>query len=380
MNRFFLTGRSLALLAVLIPLLLLFIYVGLRSGPLAPVAVTTAQVESRAISPSLFGIGTVEARYTYKIGPTSAGRLQQLTVQVGDRVAAGQRLGEMSPVDINDRIRAQRAVVKRAQAGLLESQARQQHAQAQLHRYQQLFTSQLASEETITVKRQEYAIADAALEAAGEELARSFAELDAVEAQRNNLQLTSPADGLVISRELDPGSTVVAGQSVVEVIDPTSLWVNVRFDQISASGLVAGLPATITLRSRQGEPALQGRVLRLEPKADAVTEELLAKIVFDHLPEPLPAIAELAEVTVTLPARPHTATLPNAAIRIYQGTTGVWKLNAAGKQFVPIQLGAADLNGRVEVKHGLQVGDSVVVYSESALAAHSRIQVVKTLP
>lgn len=187
MNRFFLTGRSLALLAVLIPLLLLFIYVGLRSGPLAPVAVTTAQVESRAISPSLFGIGTVEARYTYKIGPTSAGRLQQLTVQVGDRVAAGQRLGEMSPVDINDRIRAQRAVVKRAQAGLLESQARQQHAQAQLHRYQQLFTSQLASEETITVKRQEYAIADAALEAAGEELARSFAELDAVEAQRNRL-------------------------------------------------------------------------------------------------------------------------------------------------------------------------------------------------
>ena len=57
--------RTLALIAVIVPLLALFIYVGLRSGPLAPVAVTVANVESRAITPALFGIGTVEARYAW---------------------------------------------------------------------------------------------------------------------------------------------------------------------------------------------------------------------------------------------------------------------------------------------------------------------------
>nr|WP_296482209.1 hypothetical protein [Rhodoferax sp.] len=67
-----LLGRTLALVAVIVPLIALFIYVGLRSGPLAPVAVTVVTVESRAATPALFGIGTVEARYTYKIGPTPA--------------------------------------------------------------------------------------------------------------------------------------------------------------------------------------------------------------------------------------------------------------------------------------------------------------------
>ena len=51
--------RTLALIAVLVPLLVLLAYVALRSGPLAPVAVTETRVESRAIRPALFGIGTV---------------------------------------------------------------------------------------------------------------------------------------------------------------------------------------------------------------------------------------------------------------------------------------------------------------------------------
>jgi multidrug efflux pump subunit AcrA (membrane-fusion protein) len=92
--------RTLALLAVVIPLLGLFAYVGLRSGPLAPVSVTIATVEAGSISPALFGVGTVEARYSYRIGPTFAGRVGRLDVHVGDRVRAGQLLGEMDPVDL----------------------------------------------------------------------------------------------------------------------------------------------------------------------------------------------------------------------------------------------------------------------------------------
>jgi multidrug efflux pump subunit AcrA (membrane-fusion protein) len=101
MKRFTVPKRTLVVLVVLLPLLVLFIYVALRSGPLAPVPVTVARVENRSISPALFGIGTVEARYSYKIGPTFAGRVKRLSVQVGDRVKAGQVLGEMDPVDLD---------------------------------------------------------------------------------------------------------------------------------------------------------------------------------------------------------------------------------------------------------------------------------------
>ena len=120
-----LPGRTLALAAVIIPLLALFIYVGLRSGPLAPVAVTTVTVTTRSITPALYGIGTVEARYSYKIGPTFAGRVKRVDVNVGDHVMAGQLLGEMDPVDLDDRVRSLESAFRRAEAALREAEARQ---------------------------------------------------------------------------------------------------------------------------------------------------------------------------------------------------------------------------------------------------------------
>ncbi len=379
MKRLPLQGRTVALLAVIIPLLALFIYVGLRSGPLAPVAVTVATVESRAVTPALFGIGTVEARYTYKIGPTFAGRIKRLEVHVGDIVKGGQVLGEMEPVDLDDRVRSQGAAFKRAEAAMREAAARQTYAQTQARRYEQLLAVRSTSEEIATTKRQELQIADAALSAAREEIARARSDREAVVAQRSNLRLIAPVDGVVAARDADPGTTIVGGQTVVELIDPKSLWINVRFDQISAAGLVGGLPTRIMLRSRSGQ-TLEGRVLRVEPKADAVTEETLAKVLFDAIPQPLPPLGELAEVTVNLPALPSAPLIPNAAVRRGGDKVGVWQIVAGELRFSPVTLGAADLNGYVQVREGIKSGDQIVTYSEKALTASSRIHVVDRIP
>lgn len=367
--------RTLALLAVAMPLLALFVYVVLRSGPLAPVAVVLATVQQQALAPSLFGIGTVGTRTTTRIGPTVAGRLLRLDVDVGDRVRAGQLLGAMDPLDGDDRLRAQDAALGRAQASLQEAQARQTHARVQATRYAQLLAARAGSAELEAAKQQELQVADAAVASAQAEAARVRAERAGVATQQRHLRLVSPTDGLVAQRLADPGSTVVAGQTVVEVVDPASLWVHVRLDQASAHGLAAGLPARVLLRSRAGQP-LAGRVLRVEPLADSVTEELLAKVVFDQLPAPLPPLGELAEVTIDLPALAAQPVLPNAAVQRVNGTTGVWQWAQGALQFTPVTLGVADLDGQVQVLHGLAAGDQVVLYSEKPLAAGSRIRVV----
>lgn len=370
--------RTLALIAVIAPLLALFVYVALRSGPLAPIAVTVATVESRAIAPALSGIGTVQARYTYKIGPTAAGRVARLDVHAGDAVAAGQLLGEMDAVDLDDRIGAQQAAIKSAEAAVRQAVATQEFAQAQAHRYEKLLAVRSTSEENVAIKQQELAVADAALAAAREDATRLRAELQALRAQRANLKLVAPVAGLVTARLADPGTTVVAGEAVLEIIDPTSLWVDTRFDQISADGLAAHLPARVVLRSRRGQP-LPGRVLRVEPQADDVTEETLAKVVFDEVPASLPPVGELAEITVQLVELPAAPTIPNAAIRTVDGRRGVWKIDGTKLAFAPLALGRSDLDGFVQVARGLADGDRFVLYSEKALTARSRIHVVDRL-
>ncbi len=370
--------RTLALAAVLIPLAALFAVVVMRSGPLAPVSVVLGTVESRTLSPELFGIGNIEARYTYPIGPTTPGRLIRLDVHVGDRVRAGQAVGEMDPVDLDDRIRAQDAAIQRAKAIIIEANARSDHAIEQADRYERLLQAQSTSEEILADKRREKRITEAALAAAREDLSRIQFERNALIAQRKHLSLVAPVDGLVVSRDVDPGTTVVAGQPVVVLVDPNSLWIHVRFDQIRSHGLTAGLISRITLRSQPGE-TLPGRILRVEPLADVITEETLAKVVFDRIPTPLPPIGELVEVTIELPPLPPGPVIRNASVQRVQGRTGVWQFIDGSLRFTAIDLGASDLHGRVQVTKGIQEGDRIVLYSEKALTPNRRIRVVDQL-
>jgi HlyD family secretion protein len=378
MNFSALNRRTLLLLAVLIPLILLLGYVALRTGPLAAVPVTLTTVENRAINPALFGIGTVQARYTYSIGPTVAGRVLRLHVHVGDRVKAGQLLGEMDPVDLGQRQSALDAALRGAQSQLLQAQAQRDFASSQAERYAQLLSARGTSQEVVDVKRQELKVADTALTAARDAVNRARADAAGVGAQRGNLKLIAPADGLITARDADPGTTVVAGAPVIEMIDPDSLWIDTRFDQLSATGLASGQPASIVLRSRANQP-LAGEVLRVDPLADSVTEETLAKIRFKHIPQPLPPIGELADVTVALPALPPRPTVPNASLQRIDGKLGVWRVAAGKLEFVPVKVLGSDLDGHVQVE-GLKAGERVVVYSQRSLGAHSNISIVDRIP
>ena len=392
-NWFAANRRLLGLLAVLLPLAGLLVFVALRAGPLAAVPVTVATVESHALAPALFGIGTVEARYTHRIGPTFAGRVATVAVQPGDAVRAGQEVGEMDPIDLDERLVAQEAGLRRAEANVLAAQAqmrevgaRRSFADVQATRYARLLQSNSVSGEAAAAKRQEadgaaaaHQAATASAEAAKQELSRLRAERDALRAQRANLRLVAPVDGLVVRRDADPGTTVVAGQAVVEIVEPASVWIHARFDQQRATGLAAELPAQIVLRSRAGE-FIDGTVVRVEPLADAVTEEVIAKIGFAQPPARLPPLGELAELTVALPALPARPLVPNAAVQRVEGRLGVWVVEGTRElRFVPLRLGAADLDGRVQVLDGLEGGERVVVYSHKPLKAGSRIDVVERI-
>jgi RND family efflux transporter MFP subunit len=393
MKKYFLIyGKSLALASVGLILVVLLAYVALRAGPLAPIEVTVEQVASKALQPALFGIGTVEARFTHKIGPTVAGRIKRVDVQVGDSVKAGHLLGEMDPVDLDDKIAGQVATVKRAQASVLaveaqvqEVAARKAFAQVQSQRYALLLASHSVSEEGASIKRQELEIAHASfaavqanLDASRQELLRARADREGLLRQRMNLRLISPIDGTVSRRDADAGTTVVAGQSVVEVIEPQSVWVNVRFDQQRSQGLTVPLPAKIVLRSRTGEP-LEGRLVRVEPHADAVTEEVLAKVEITLRPSVMPPIGELAEVSVALPAQTVLPVVSNASLQRVDGRLGVWVIGNDQLNFVPVKTGVSDLEGQVQILHGLSGGERVVVYSHKALKASSRIKVVGSI-
>lgn len=363
----------------------------LRSGPLAPIRITVSTATTAQVEASLFGIGTVEARRAYLIGPTSAGRVLRVLADVGEHVKAGQLLAEMDPVDLDQRLAALTASLARAasaraaaQAQLQDAQARKELARANTRRNVELAEKNFISAGALDARAQEQASADAAaqaaqanLDGARQELVRLQAEQAGLRQQRGTLRLLAPADGVVTAREAEAGSTVVAGQAVLRLVDPASLWVKTRFDQGRSTGLVSGLPARIVLRSNPAQ-SFPGKVARLELVNDSVTEERMAQIAFDALPAGVTQ-GELAEVSLQLARAAPTLVVPNAALKRRDEQPGVWVLSQGGLRFAPLRLGVSGLDGRVQVLEGLQAGDQVVVYSEKELSENTRFKVVDAL-
>ncbi len=393
-------------LAVLgVALVVAVAFVTLRTGPLAPVKVQVVTLKRGKVQQDIFGIGQVEARRAWTLGPTTAGRVLDVRVDVGDVVEAGQVLAAMDAVDLRERLQAIDATLARARSAreasrsqVLDMQARQKVAAANLKRNEELASQQFISAGALDARAQELSSANASVQTAQanlsgseQELLRLQAERAALLQQQDKLQLLAPAKAIVASREAEAGSTVVAGQPVLRLIDPASLWVRLRVDQGRSEGLSEGLPAEVRLRSRPGQ-ALQGKVQRVEPVADSVTEERLAMVAFSQVLEDI-SVGEMAEVTLSLPESAEGWVLPNAALQQRGGEQGVWRLGGADDNqgakdnstlsFVPVRVTAQSLNGElvVEPKEDarLNEGDRVVRYSQKALTPEARITVVEQL-
>jgi len=357
-------------------------------GPLAPIRVSVAPAKSASLSPSVFGIGTLEARLAYSIGPTQAGRIARAHVDQGDAVKAGQVLAEMDPVDLAERLTASGAALERsrellraAEAQLREVESRHQVALANANRYRELAQKGFVSRELADARQNEANVTTAAADAARasraaaqRDLARLESERGAAGKQLANVRLVAPSDGIVVARLAEPGTAVVAGQAVIRLVDPSSVWVRARIDQARAGGLAAGDPAEIVLRSAPGQ-TLRGRVARIDIESDAVTEERIVNLAFDERPRNF-SLGELAEVTIRRPAISSALTVPSAAVQTVGERRGVWRVDSGHARFHPVSIGLQTLDGRTQVIAGLVADDEVIVHSHAQLSEGARLRVV----
>lgn len=267
------------------------------------------------------GIGRVEARRIHQLSSVVAARLVSVSADTGDRVQAGQQVGQLDPVDLPERLRAAQA----AEARWRESRAKLAYVRSNAARFERL---------------------------AGQGAVSDDATLGALAAQQQSLRLVAPVAGIVSRRLVDPGSTVVPGQPVLEIADPGQFWIDVRFAQRQAAGLALGQLVTVEFRRLQGHQ-LAGVIERIETTADSLTEELNAKVrlqpgAFTGAGFP-PLLGELAEVRVALPASRDALAIPAQSLRRRGTELGVWQVGRNGLVFAPLQLGRQDGSGQVEV-------------------------------
>jgi RND family efflux transporter MFP subunit len=336
------------------------------------VVVPSVAVVEATLPTEVSGPGTVQARVPVTLASRITATVTTVAADVGDVVRAGQLLVTLDDRDLLARqsvVQAQRAAQQRnleaAQATLDKASADRALAQSREARDAELMAQGFLSAAGMDASRATLAAAQAAERGGQATLAARRADLDTSSQELQSAQiatsysrLTAPLDGVVVQRLAEPGSTVVPGSPLLKLVDPASVWVAVRIDEAVLSGISAGQPATIRLRSGTTVP---GQVVRVARQSDAATREVEVHVAFDAVPAGFVIDAE-AEVRIRTGEQRGLAVPLTAVVRDDQGRPGVLRIEDGRAQFVPVRAGADD--GKNLLVHGLAAplgaGDRVV--------------------
>jgi len=381
--------QKIQLLLIGIGVLLLFAWILMTQGPLAPIKVTVEKVQLGNLTSRVFGVGTLKARRSFNLAPTMSSRVKRVLVDQGEQVIAGQLLVEMDAVDLEEKLNASRRaadkfanVIRAEEAQLTEAQSRLNSVSATFNRYQELRMSGFVSQEVFDLRQHEknaatalFAAASANLAAAREDHARALADLRGINELLSQTKLLSPIKGIVTARFAEPGSALLGGQVALQLIDPNSLWVETRIAQKQAGQIRVGQIAEIVLRS-QPQSVITGKVARIDLMSDSVTEERIVNVALSSSDV---SIGESAEVTIKFPDLNQVRSIPSAAIKRRDKQIGVWVLQEGTVQFKPVMLGVVTLDGRTQILEGLGDNEKVIVYSQQQLRSGLKVKVVSEL-
>jgi multidrug efflux system membrane fusion protein len=271
-----------------------------------PTPVQTVAVQQKTMPIYLTQLGTVTAYNTVTLKSRVDGQLLRVNVQEGQRVTKGQLLAEIDPAPYQ-------ATLAQAQGQLARDQAQHVNDQAQSNRYTSLFQAGVVSRESAQTQEA----------AAGQSSGAIQADQAAIQAAKVNLnytRITSPINGVVGLRQVDPGNIVHAsdttGLLIVTQLQPIAVVFTLPEDHLQEvlSLMRKGHSLTVEAYDRSNTNHLAtGKVLTVDNQIDTTTGTVKVKAVFDNKDGEL-FPNQFVNIRLILEQRSNAIVIPAAAL------------------------------------------------------------------
>jgi HlyD family secretion protein len=302
-------------------------------APPPPAKYVSAAVAAGDVIEKVQATGTVQPLLQINVGAQVNGRVTQVLVDFNSVVKKGDVLAEIDPLIYGTQVsaqsaslQAQRAQMAQAKATMASTKAQAETARVVLERTQKLFAGNLAAKSDLDTAQGNYdslrAQYDAAAAAADSQQASIGAQAAQLSQSRANLGYTkiyAPVDGVVVTRSIDPGATVVASfqAPVLFVIaqDLRKMRVLADVDEADVGKIAEGMDADCVVDAFPGE-TFHGKVSQIRYSANNVSGVVTypAVVEVDNPEEKL-----RPGMTSTITVRTHEAhnvsRIPNAALR-----------------------------------------------------------------
>jgi HlyD family secretion protein len=268
---------------------------------------------------SVQSTGTVQPLTQVQVGAQISGRIAKVFVDFNTIVKKGDVLAEIDPTLLGATVEQNRAQAAAAEAQLGRTQAALGTAQATLVRVEHLRAENLASQADVDQARGQRDVAEAEVAAARATIIQTKAQLSYSRTNMTYARIYAPIEGIVVSRNIDPGQTVAASfQSPTLFViaqDLRSMRILAEIDEADVGKLAEGMNAEASVDAFAGE-LFHGKVsqVRFNPNSVQGVVTYLAVIDVEN-PDMKLRPGMTATVTVKTREVKGVQRIPNAALR-----------------------------------------------------------------
>jgi cobalt-zinc-cadmium efflux system membrane fusion protein len=309
------------------------------------------------------GVLALDERRTARIGSPVDGKVIEVFVEIGDRVATGKELAHMISPIVHEAWAAYRTAVaqrRRAQSELtLAVQADERAAR--------LLKDKAISEQEAQRARANRVAAEEGLNIVDTEIRRAEEELehlgvtnkeDPTGESGEQIPVRSPLTGVVLEKLITEGGAVTPGAPLFVVSDLSNLWALAEIDETALPHVKTGTPVDVRVAAYPAE-TFGGTITWV---ADTVNPKTRRITVRCALPNPAGRLKPDMYATVMLgegEPRPMLV-VPSQAVQDIGGKPVVFVETAKGRYERRDVTVGADVGGQLEIKTGLRAGDRIV--------------------
>lgn len=356
-----------------------------------------SKVERSDIARSVVATGKVQPITKVEVKSKASGIVTKLYVDINAHVHQGQVLAQLDQQEILDQVAAQKAQLEAAQSNARAAAAAIQYDRVSAEapdlpmykhtfdRAQEMSSVGVVSKQTLDDAQQRYLAAantrdkavaqitvdDSKLRQAQAQVTQAQASLKQLEEQLSYTTITSPMDGVILSRDVEIGDAVssilVLGSTatlVMTIGDVTQVYVQGKVDEADIGKVYLGQPARIKVESFK-DKTFAGKVTKIAPlgveKDNVTTFEV--RVSIDNPGGELKANMT-ANAEILLGEHKGVLTVPEQAVLYDKDRNATVEVpdpsQKKGRRAVPIKVGISN-GSRVEVVAGLREGDTVLV-------------------
>ena len=387
----------IASVAVIILVLIVGVAVAFSHGSTKIDPSKLAKVEKGDLAKSVVATGKVEPITKVEVKSKASGIVKKLLVEYGDRVKKGQLLAQLDKVEIEAGVEQSRAALLAADANLNGAEADYERAKVDAEspdipllkraydRAEQMAKDGVVSESALddaekgykmavnkqNVARAQMTVLKAKIAQSQAEVARDQASLKQFIEQLSYTDITSPIDGIVLSRDVEMGDAVssilVLGSSATLVMtlgDTSQVYVKGKVDESDIGRVYLGQPARIKVESFK-DKTFKGVVTKISPmgveKDNVTTFEV--RVSIDNPGGELKA-EMTANAEIILDEHKSVLQIPEGSILYDKDRNASVEVpdpkGKEGKRKIAINIGISN-GAKTEVLKGLNEGDQVIL-------------------